>query len=218
MEKAKERLINAALKLFAEGGYLGTSTRDIVKEAGVNISAIAYYFEGKEGLYRAVLEYIVGFMKEGMKENILDIIPLIEEKSLEKEEARALLLKAIENMINFICGDTISPHMVELIMREQISPSNNADVIYPEFIFPMHKALTFLFAKATEQNPASKTAILEAHSILGQVLVFKTHQGFMNKRLNIKNYKSDIDKIIEIILKHTNAILDSYVNGTGEQI
>lgn len=53
---AQEKLIKAATKLFADQGFAATSTRDIVKEAGVNISLIAYHFGGKDGLLVACLE------------------------------------------------------------------------------------------------------------------------------------------------------------------
>ncbi len=53
---AREKLIKAGTKLFSAQGYAATSTRDIVKEAGVNISLIAYHFGGKDGLLVACLE------------------------------------------------------------------------------------------------------------------------------------------------------------------
>lgn len=51
---ARARLLQHALRLFAERGLKGTSTRDIAQAAGTNVSAIAYYFGDKAGLYRAV--------------------------------------------------------------------------------------------------------------------------------------------------------------------
>lgn len=55
-DDARTKLIKVARKLFAEKGLEGTSTRDIAGEAGLNISLISYYFGGKEGLYKAVIE------------------------------------------------------------------------------------------------------------------------------------------------------------------
>lgn len=52
----RERILEEALPLFAQHGYAGTSTRMIAKAAGVNVATLAYYFQGKEGLYFAVLE------------------------------------------------------------------------------------------------------------------------------------------------------------------
>ncbi|HZV92115.1 MAG TPA: CerR family C-terminal domain-containing protein [Caldimonas sp.] len=53
-EPARERLLLAALRLFAEQGYAKTSIRQIAQAAGANVAAVSYYFGNKAGLYRAV--------------------------------------------------------------------------------------------------------------------------------------------------------------------
>lgn len=54
--EARNRLLDAALALFAEKGFAKTSTREIAQAAHANIASISYYFGDKEGLYRAVFE------------------------------------------------------------------------------------------------------------------------------------------------------------------
>lgn len=54
--EARNKLLNAALKLFADKGFAKTSTREIALAAQANIAAISYYFGDKAGLYRAVFE------------------------------------------------------------------------------------------------------------------------------------------------------------------
>ena len=54
--EARNRLLDAALALFAEKGFAKTSTREIALAAQVNIASISYYFGDKAGLYRAVFE------------------------------------------------------------------------------------------------------------------------------------------------------------------
>jgi AcrR family transcriptional regulator len=57
MEKQdkKSSILLAAEKLFSELGYEGTSTRQIAKEAGANISMINYYFGSKEGVFMEIM-------------------------------------------------------------------------------------------------------------------------------------------------------------------
>ncbi|HSI48583.1 MAG TPA: CerR family C-terminal domain-containing protein [Ideonella sp.] len=54
-EETRQRLIEAAIRLFGERGYEGASTRDIARMAGVNAPALQYYFDSKEGLYKACM-------------------------------------------------------------------------------------------------------------------------------------------------------------------
>lgn len=51
--ETRARIINAAIELFGERGYQAASTREIARRAGVNAPLLNYYFESKEGLYRA---------------------------------------------------------------------------------------------------------------------------------------------------------------------
>ncbi len=52
---ARQRLLQAALALFAEKGFAKASTREIAEAAQCNLAAINYYFGDKRGLYQAVL-------------------------------------------------------------------------------------------------------------------------------------------------------------------
>jgi AcrR family transcriptional regulator len=51
----KEQIITVAERLFAERGFAGTTLRNVVSEAGVNLAAVSYHFGSKEELFRAVV-------------------------------------------------------------------------------------------------------------------------------------------------------------------
>ena len=52
----RERLLEAAERLFAAHGIDGTSLRAITAEAEANVAAVNYHFQSKEGLVAAVFE------------------------------------------------------------------------------------------------------------------------------------------------------------------
>jgi AcrR family transcriptional regulator len=52
---ARERILSAALAIFAEHGFDGARTRDIAERAGANLGLIKYYFDGKELLWKAAV-------------------------------------------------------------------------------------------------------------------------------------------------------------------
>lgn len=54
MKDTKERILNAAEKLFAEHGFDGASLRSITAEAGANLAAVNYHFKSKESLIQAI--------------------------------------------------------------------------------------------------------------------------------------------------------------------
>lgn len=51
---AKERILDVSEKLFAEGSFASVSVRSVTGAAGVNLSAVNYYFGSKKGLFQAV--------------------------------------------------------------------------------------------------------------------------------------------------------------------
>ncbi|WP_170149640.1 TetR/AcrR family transcriptional regulator [Rhodoplanes roseus] len=51
----RERLLRAALAVFADHGYAGASVRRICQRARANPAAVKHYFGNKEGLYQEVL-------------------------------------------------------------------------------------------------------------------------------------------------------------------
>lgn len=53
--KTRAKLIEVATELFALKGFAAVSVRELTVAAQVNVSAISYYFNGKEGLYEAIL-------------------------------------------------------------------------------------------------------------------------------------------------------------------
>ncbi len=76
-----ERLLAAGRRLFARGGFEGTSVRALTAEADANLGAITYHFETKEGLYHAVLERVLGPVRERL--TMLAEIPQPAPKRLE---------------------------------------------------------------------------------------------------------------------------------------
>ncbi|MEA2412333.1 MAG: hypothetical protein QOC77_2894 [Thermoleophilaceae bacterium] len=55
-EPGRERVLAAALELFAERGYHATSIADIGTRAGISKSVLYHYFGSKAGLYEVIAE------------------------------------------------------------------------------------------------------------------------------------------------------------------
>jgi AcrR family transcriptional regulator len=55
-QRTRQAILDAALDLFADKGFFGTSLRDVAKSVGVRESALYNYFAGKDALFDALLE------------------------------------------------------------------------------------------------------------------------------------------------------------------
>jgi AcrR family transcriptional regulator len=54
-QRTRQAILDAALDLFAEKGFFGTSLRDVASAVGVRESALYNYFAGKDALFDALL-------------------------------------------------------------------------------------------------------------------------------------------------------------------
>ncbi|HEX4151955.1 MAG TPA: CerR family C-terminal domain-containing protein [Steroidobacteraceae bacterium] len=70
-EETRARIIAAAMQLFGAKGFEGASTRDIAAAAGVNAPALQYYFDSKEGVFRACIEFIAERAWESLSESVV---------------------------------------------------------------------------------------------------------------------------------------------------
>jgi len=51
----KERILDTAIRLFAQKGYSGTGVREIAREADVNVAMINYYFGSKGNILKCII-------------------------------------------------------------------------------------------------------------------------------------------------------------------
>jgi len=65
----KERILQAAVKLFASQGYGNTGLRELSKEAGVNLAMINYFFGSKKALLKEILDvFFAGYLQVAHRE------------------------------------------------------------------------------------------------------------------------------------------------------
>lgn len=56
-KEKQDRIINAAIKVFAQKGYDSASTNEIVKEAGISKGLLFHYFQNKKQLFFFLFDY-----------------------------------------------------------------------------------------------------------------------------------------------------------------
>ncbi len=68
MQSLSERIVEAAVKLFAGRGFHGTSMRAIAGAAGVSIGAIYHHFPSKDAVFLAILREEYERRREAIEE------------------------------------------------------------------------------------------------------------------------------------------------------
>lgn len=63
-EQTRQRIIDAALELFAERTYAGTTMRDITDQLSLTKAAVYYHFDSKDALLDAILSPLTSSLDE----------------------------------------------------------------------------------------------------------------------------------------------------------
>lgn len=129
MKEKEQKILDAALILFVERGFHGTSTAEIAKTAGVATGTLFHYFKTKEELINRLYIYT--------KENMLnEISGHYNDKKTFKENIKELWLKFVYFGINehhkfqFILTFHCSPYITSLTQEQAETYAENALGIY----------------------------------------------------------------------------------------
>ncbi|MBT2688230.1 TetR/AcrR family transcriptional regulator [Bacillus sp. ISL-47] len=66
----RDRIINAATKVFAQKGYRNASTNEIVKEADISKGLLFHYFNNKKDMYLFLYDHLMEVFSEKISEKL----------------------------------------------------------------------------------------------------------------------------------------------------
>jgi AcrR family transcriptional regulator len=122
----QSKLIEIAIPLFASKGFAAVSVREITDAAKVNVSAISYHFNGKEGLYQAVLEE--------------QLAPVLQALQLAQNNASLSpidRLKLYANQVALIHAQR--PYLARFMGSEVTNPTDYGGPVVEKFLSHVHQ-------------------------------------------------------------------------------
>lgn len=116
----KNRLLMAAIELFAEFGYDKVSIRKIAEKAQANSAMISYYFGSKQNLYDAVILYQVKSLEDFLSRQLDTLDP----REILKYHAEAMQKLHRENptLMKFICREFSEPTEHINVLLKRVAP------------------------------------------------------------------------------------------------
>lgn len=206
---AGDRLIAAGVEVFGEHSYAAATTRMIAAKAGVNISAIPYYFSGKEGLYHAVVEHIVDRLESFVGPTLETIAARAAQGDIGPAEAISLVERLLGKMVDFMVGSTEATRFSQIVLREHLCPSAAYEIIVNRVMRPVIDAIAVMIAAAT-RRPLSDTMKLQALAFMGQVMAFRAARETMVRTLGLSGYSAEETRAIRrVILEQTRGAIES---------
>ena len=116
-KEKQDRMINAALKVFAENGFRRASTDEMVKEAGISKGLLFHYFISKTGLYEFVFDYSVKYLMMEMTSavNAQETDYFVIRRQMEKAKTVAMKNFPFRQIFLLRAGQEDVPEAVETV-------------------------------------------------------------------------------------------------------
>ncbi|TAN41877.1 MAG: TetR/AcrR family transcriptional regulator [Nitrospirae bacterium] len=177
----KERALAAALRLFSAKGYLGATTKEISKSAGIAEVTLFRHFSSKEQLFEEVLN-TYSFLP-----TIKSLIPEVEK--LPYEEALAVIaLRFLETLKSRI-------EMIRIMQSEMSRYPEKIHKIYNSFIDGIIRTLALYFEGLQEAGVLKEfDTEYAARAFMGMFYSFFSAQEIL---LGKKYRKADLDLVIK---------------------
>ena len=187
--ETRARLIEAASEIFIEHGFKATKIRDVVRRAGTNIAAVNYHFNGKDGLYAAVLQHCATLAVDNFSQ-----------ATAEDRPPEALLHDFIRVFLQRLLDNNAQSRMRKLIAREMIEPTASFNVVLEQFVVPLHRALNGIVRRLLGPAATDETVRRGTLSIFGQCLYYQ-HSRRAVRRLDPEFHYSaeDVERLVEYI-------------------
>lgn len=195
-QDTREKLLEAAAKVFSKSGYSGSTVKTIAEKAGCNVSLISYHFDGKEGLFRALLE---GFGKERLRDS---------EKILSSpesiEDIRAKLRLWMEQ---FLLCHVNNDSVCSILHRENVLEEEFLWDIFESTFLKTFQAMVKFFEAAKKKSLIRKDAdpSVVASMVFGSLINSGKNQKIQKKVLHTSiaddKYRHHlIDQFLSVLL------------------
>ena len=170
--QTRERLVDAAERLFAEHGFRNASVRDITREASCNIASVNYHFGGKNNLYRDVF---LRRLRDLRQRRLAGIEQALGEPAADLE---AVLRAFTSSYVDPLVEESGGRLWMLLLAQEMADPQLPPEMLHAELILPLQQALGGAILQ-TCPDLEREQAELCAHSLIAQLLHAVRLQPFL---------------------------------------
>jgi AcrR family transcriptional regulator len=193
--ETRQRLLEAAAKLFARRGLNDVTVREICRTGHANVAAVNYHFQDKLGLYTAVVHAAIDEIR-----GTSDMARHAGEGASAEERLRIYIRVFLER----VAGNGRDAWIHQLITREMAEPTPAFDLIIKQAIRPRIEYLAGLVAEVIDCAPSDDRVMRCIASLQSQFLFF-LNPGVARVYPKLKFAQPTIDELAEHIAEFSLA-------------
>ncbi|MGA7778679.1 MAG: CerR family C-terminal domain-containing protein [Paraburkholderia sp.] len=211
-DETRQRIIEAAIELFGEHGFEGASTRDIAALAGVNAPALQYYFENKEGVYRACVEALAD---DAMK-TFGPAIEHAQQVLRENADTQALIdafIRVQEAIADGAFAKASNPGRRMFFAREQAGhePESATQILACRIREPLNRTSAALVARISGRPADDTVTLIRNFSLMGQLVIFHVAHRSTLSVLGWEDIDTEkVDLLKSVVREQTRTLLEEW--------
>ena len=211
-EETRARIIVAAMRLFGEKGYEGASTRDIATAAGVNAPALQYYFDNKEGVLRACIEYIADRAWETLSEVVIEAERLIAEGADDESLIEAycdIQLRASE--FKFKAADQDDWRLFMARQQAGLDPDIGFEAVFRSISVRTFSVAATIVGRLIGRPADDEEVRIRAVALSGQFQVFHVCRRMALRLLDWDEIDAERQALVKKVVRdHTRELLRAF--------
>jgi len=139
---AREDILQAAIRIFAEHGFEGAKIAEIARQAGVKHPLVSYYFADKDALWDVVIDHVWGEFGRSFVDVAAEFHGIDPKQQLRMLYRRYVLFSAQH------------PEIHRLVANESFSPGPRLDRLVERYYAPFEDAILHLISNSSRaDNP-----------------------------------------------------------------
>ena len=191
----KERILETALELFAQSGYLGTSMSDIAKQLGITKGALYKHYTSKQEILDSIVERMNKMDYECAEEYEM---PETEPDGLAEDYLHTPIEKIhAYSMAQFDhwTKETFSSNFRKMLTLEQYRDSKLAQLYHDYLATGPTEYMAAVFRSLTDSDEAAMQLALEFYGPM--FLLYSMYDGANDKESVAPMLSAHIDRFIE---------------------
>jgi TetR/AcrR family transcriptional regulator, regulator of cefoperazone and chloramphenicol sensitivity len=211
-EETRSRIIAAAMRLFGEKGYEGASTRDIAAAAGVNAPALQYYFDNKEGVLRACIEYIADRAWETLSEVVIEAERLIAEGSDDEKLIEAYCdIQTRASEFKFKAADQDDWRLFMARQQAGLDPDIGFEAVFRRISVRTFAVAAAIVGRLTGRPADDEEVRIRAVALSGQFQVFHVCRRMALRLLDWDEIDAERQALVKKVVRdHTRELLRAF--------
>jgi len=186
----REQILKGAMRLFAQKGFRGTTTREIAQRLGISEALMFKYFPSKKALYRAIIQK----RTDGSEEMFFP------KEAIQAKDDRQVFQSIASYLIQ---KNTEDPSFMRLILYSALEGYDLSKIFFENHAMERTRLLSEYIRQRIKEKAFKKVhPLLAARAFIGMVIHYVQSQEIYGlKNLFHFSQKKVVDTFVDAFLK-----------------